>query len=113
MFSSPSYSAATIRYLCIYPTWSDDDGTHKTKKEYKLEFIEDTISKKAVLVGNLGFSNVFIIKGVGAVSFIEITDSGNVLTTTVTEKGVSVHSRNSVLLGKLIPSQYYGTCKIT
>ena len=50
MFSSPSYSAASIRYLCIYPLYSSDDGTHKTKKE----FIEDTISKKAVIVGNLG-----------------------------------------------------------
>ena len=54
MFSSPSYSAASIRYLCIYPLYSSDDGTHKTKKAFKLEFIEDTISKKAVIVGNLG-----------------------------------------------------------
>ena len=54
-----------------------------------------------------------MIKGVGVVSFVEITGAGNVVTTTVTEKGVCVHSHNSVIFGKLVPSQYYGSCKIT
>jgi hypothetical protein len=65
------------------------------------------------MVGSLGLVDVIIIKGVRAVSFLEITGAGNVVTTTVTEKRISAHSRNSVIFGKLVPSQYYGSCKIT
>jgi hypothetical protein len=45
------------------------------------------------------------------ITFIEITGGGNVMTTTIDQKMVSAHSRNTVVLGgDLLPSQYYGKC---
>ncbi len=42
---------------------------------------------------------------------MEKTTTGNVITTTVDENKVSVHSKNVIIFG-LLPSQYYGTCTI-
>ena len=68
--------------------------------------VNDLFSKLSVCYSEKIFHDVY------PSIFIEFTGSGNVVTTTITEKGVSVHSRNSVVFGKLIPSQYYRTCKI-
>ena len=43
-------------------------------------------------------------------AFIEITDSGNVMTTAITSNGESVHSRNTVIIDSIVASQYYGRC---
>ncbi|GLO63828.1 hypothetical protein MACH09_43360 [Vibrio sp. MACH09] len=45
------------------------------------------------------------------ITFVEITGVKNVMTTTMAfDNGKSVHSRNTVSFGDLIPSQYYGSC---
>lgn len=62
------------------------------------------------MLGNLGSVEVLEVKSDGQISFIQQTDTGNIMTTTITSDMKSVHSRNSVMLGKLIPSQYYGEC---
>jgi hypothetical protein len=63
-------------------------------------------------MGNAGASRVNAIKNASGVSFIEITDSGNVTVTAITDSGDAVHSRNSIISSELIPSQYYGKCKV-
>jgi hypothetical protein len=45
-------------------------------------------------------------------TFIEITKAGNVMTTTIDAKLKTCHSRNTVILGELVPTQYYGTAVI-
>jgi hypothetical protein len=34
------------------------------------------------------------------------------MVTAITSSGEAVHSRNGTVVGKLIPSQYYGKCTI-
>jgi hypothetical protein len=46
----------------------------------------------------------------GGMTFIEMIDGGKVLTTTIDPSGKSVHSRNIIVEGEILPSQYYGTC---
>ena len=73
--------------------------------------------KKGIMIGNNGSSDVQIIpifkdEEFRGLTFLEITQVGNISTTKIDGKGNSVHSRNIVLSGGLVPTQYYGTCKL-
>lgn len=105
---SANVCAATT-YVCHYPTYSDTEGKYEAKN-FNLTFLVDEDSKKSYMVGELGSSEVSYIPQKNALSFIEITDTGNVMSTAIDEKLNSVHSRNTLILGSLTPSQYYGTC---
>jgi len=101
----------TLRYLCVFPVLASMDGIEEAK-DFKLEFILETASGKGMIIGNQGFSKVFVVNGPYAVTFLEMLGTGVVQSTTITQNGSAVHSRHSVILKKLVPSQYYGTCKI-
>ena len=106
-------SEKIITWDCKFPTYSANDGLHTTKK-FDLTFRLDTISNKAYMEGNNGLADVVSIynKSEESITFVEVTSGKNVMTTTVTPDGVAVHSRNTVMFKKLVPSQYYGTCTI-
>ena len=97
-----------------------DTGRPAIKEtSFELDFVVTERFKKGIMVGNNGSSDISIVpimnlNGVDlqGLTFFEITNVGNVSTTTVDMKGNSVHSRNMVLYGELISSQYYGTCKL-
>lgn len=78
----------------------------------ELRFVSDPTTEKAYLIGSNGSSEVHTIKNVSGVSFVEITGTGNVMTTTIKSSGEAVLSRNAIILGDLIPTQYYGKCNI-
>ncbi|MBL6948935.1 MAG: hypothetical protein ISR51_09705 [Rhodospirillales bacterium] len=101
----------TLRYLCVFQVYASMDGL-KEAKDFKLEFILETASGKGMLIGNNGFSKVFVVNGPYAVTFLERLETGVVQSTTITQNGLAVHSRHSVILKELVPSQYYGNCKI-
>ena len=103
-------SAEIITFVCDYPTWSDEEGSHPAKNPFVLTFILDDETGKAYMKGNLGTEDVQVISADSSITFVEITDTGNVMTTTIDSAGKSVHSRNSVLFGEIVPTQYYGTC---
>ena len=103
--------AETVTYVCNYPTYSAEDGSHKVKAEFALTFLIDLDSGKGYMIGNNGSEEMHVLFGDEHISFIEITASNNVMSTAITNSGVSVHSRNTVLSGDLVPSQYYGTCE--
>ena len=107
---SPIVSAEITTYICDYKTYSDEDGNHAVDKPFVLTFIIDSETGKAYMKGNLGTEDVQIVSGDDSLTFIEITDAGNVMTTTIDPEANSVHSRSPVLFGELIPSQYYGAC---
>jgi hypothetical protein len=112
LLSVPAY-AETITFVCDWPTYSDMEGIHEVNEKYEATYILDTETGKAYLIGSNGSSEVLATPPVdGNISFIEITPGGYVMTTTITASLDSVHSRNSVMLGELIPSQYYGKCEI-
>lgn len=104
---------SVISYDCKFPSYSSPDGLQKSKN-FSLKYKIDTVSGKSYMIGNNGIGEVALIynKMENSVTFIEITQTKNVTTTTISENGNAVHSRGIVMFKKLLPSQYYGTCSI-
>lgn len=99
----------TLRWNCAYSTKAAPSGV--TGEQFTLEFALDTITQKAVLIGNQGLSDVDAVGGSGGITFQERLVTGAVQTTTIAKDGSSVHSRHTMIAGKLTPSQYYGACR--
>jgi len=104
--------AQTNTYICNYPTYSDETGNHKAKTAFTISFIVDKESNKSFALGKLGTVEVEMIRSIDQIAFIDKTGTGNLMTTSITSNLTSVHSRNTVILGELIPSQYYGRCEL-
>lgn len=104
--------AETVNYSCNYTSYSDSKGNHKVKDKFELNFIIDRATGKSYLLGNAGSSEVQLIESKDRVAFLELTDTGNIMSTAIDSKLDSVHSRNTVMFGELLPSQYYGKCVI-
>ena len=109
----PVVLSDTETIVCTYNTYSDQQGNHKVKDKFELTFILDNNNAKAYIVGNQGSDEVALIpmESGGGVSFIEVTPAGNVMTTAMDKTGASVHSRNTIIDGKIVPTQYYGVCE--
>jgi hypothetical protein len=101
--------AETLRWKCDYTVIASPKGLAAEK--FSLEFALDTITKKAVIIGNAGMSDVAAVGGNQGITFQETLGSGAVQTTTIAKDASSVHSRHTMIGGGLTPSQYYGTCK--
>ena len=104
--------AKTLTFVCKYPTYSSPDGLESVAEKFELTFILDNETDKAYILGNNGTEEVSMFSSDSGINLIEITGTGNLMTTTITKTGDTVHSRNGVILGDLIPSQYYGQCEI-
>ena len=102
--------AATDTFVCEYPKYSDKSGNQKVKDKFSLTFVVDRPKGTAYIIGNQGSAQVKMIARENGMAFIEITDSGNVMTTAITSNGESVHSRNTVIIDSIVASQYYGRC---
>ena len=103
--------ASFLRFACEYPIYSSEDAHgQESYDRFKLEFTLDQNTEQAFLVGNNGMSEVQFIPNDKGWTFLEITGSGNVTTTTITRQLKSVHSRNTILTN-LVASQYYGDCE--
>jgi hypothetical protein len=100
--------AKSYRWSCVYTQQASPKGL--VNERMTLEFAFDDITGKAVLIGNLGISDVEVHIGPVSVTFMEKLSGGVVQTTTVTTDGQSVHSRHSVIGKQMIPSQSYGQC---
>ena len=111
LFFGYAAQAAAIKYSCDFPKFASPEGLSPAKS-FSMEFAYDTISEKAVLIGNAGVTQVFPMNGRDGISFVEMLVTGAVQTTTVTKSGKAVHSRNTLIDGDLVPSQYYGQCEI-
>ncbi len=100
--------ADTTSYSCKFSIVASPKGLNK--ETLNLQYVLDSKTKKAYTIGNMSSSEVEFIRNIDGISFIEITESGNVMVTAISSAGDSVHSRNGILLGKVIPSQFYGNC---
>ena len=113
--SSAAFAEDSFGFRCNYNLINDLDGMDLVEDDFQLIFLVDRLDEgvRARMIGNVGTEDVQLVSGAGGafVSFIEITSMGNVATTTINmHDGASVHSRNMVISGELIPSQYYGKC---
>jgi len=104
--------AAPTNYSCKYLSYSDEKGNHKVTAPFILNFIVDEKNGKSYILGNNGSSEVIAFSSEDRISFVEVTATKNIMSTAIDSKLNSVHSRNSVIVGKLVPSQYYGKCVI-
>lgn len=104
--------ANTTTYFCNYSSYSNQAGNHKVKNKFQFSFLVDKTTGKAYLLGSIGSSEVEMFVSNDRVAFLEITETGNIMTTAIDSKLNSVHSRNTVLLGEILPSQYYGKCEV-
>ena len=107
-----TYGGDTETIICNYSSYSDENGNHKVEDKFVLTFIVDNIKKTAYILGDQGSNKVSLIPSANGegISFVEITGSGNVMTTAIDTKADSVHSRNTIINGKIVPTQYYGKC---
>jgi hypothetical protein len=104
----PTY-AKTVRWVCNFETESTPDGI-KSANGFVLEYVLDDVTRKAVVVGNNGISDVEVFTGSQGFTFLEGVSTGAIQSTTVTRNGTAVHSRSTIMAGQLVPSQYYGKC---
>ena len=109
LLSSAAY-AEVVEYSCDYIKYSNPEGVHNVDGGFKLVFMIDKGTGKSFIRGNSGVEEVAAIPGVDRISFIEVTSTGNIMTTAIDQKLASVHSRNTIIMGELSPSQYYGKC---
>lgn len=113
LFLIPSIAFCEISsYHCNFTNYCNQEGIHKVKNKFELTYIVDDKTDKSYPIGNNGSSEVTKIESGTQISFIEVTPSGNINTTTIDSKFNSVHSRNVIIAGELIPAQYYGTYEI-
>ena len=102
---------ATITTIsCNYDKFASIQKVDKVVELFQLTFTVDKETSDAKVIRKNGITEVQLYPTGGGFTFVEINERGNVLTTTVDIYGKSVHSRNTILDGELIPSQFYGTC---
>ncbi len=111
LFFSCGANAAVVSYRCSFPTFSDPSGLHD-QASFGFDIQFDDVTRSAFIVGTVGMSPLSAVLAETGVTFIEVTPSGNVMTTTIGIEGDTVHSRHTVILGTLTPSQHYGTCTL-
>jgi len=110
--------AKTYEFNCDFDTYSTALGMGEEYFNLKFVILDDGT---AVMAGNAGMAPVEKNYSQHGINFIETTDSGNKMLTTLSKPYVdtegsaptihAVHSRNSMSPdGRLIASQYYGTC---
>ena len=102
-------NAEVITYECSFGRYVGPNGGGTEDFGFTIQL--DSVTKDAYIVGSSGLAKLAHIPAAFGRSFIEFSDTGNVLVTTIAEDGKAVHSRNTILLGDLIPSQYYGDCE--
>jgi len=85
--------------------------SQENKDTMNFEFVHDTTTNKAHMVGNLGLAEVVAHVGDRAVTFLEFLPTGVVQSTTIVlATGAAVHSRHSIIGKEFAPSQYLGAC---
>lgn len=103
-------SANEIMFNCLYERFCAAEKCDAA--DFRLEFNVDKYGKSATMTGNNGVTQVAPFIGMQGISFVESLNSGAIQTTTVNFGGASVHSRHSMMQGKLVASQYYGECAV-
>lgn len=107
--SQYAHSAVTT-ITCAYDTFASIQKVDHTIEIMQLTFTVDTETSAAQVVRETGTTDVDLYPTGGGFTFVEVSELGNILTTTVDIKGKSAHSRNTIIDSDLVPSQFYGIC---
>jgi hypothetical protein len=104
-------------YSCEFTTYATDKGSFRGDV-MRFTIVTNDSNATYTMKGNNSVSQGNIIRGDKGLSFIKVTKLGNITTTTMSRippidgKQKAVHSRNILAGGKLLASQYYGTCQL-
>lgn len=104
-------------YACEFTTYATPKGSFRGDV-MRFTIVTNDDNGTYSMKGNNAISRGNIIRGDKGMSFIKVTKLGNITTTTmslippINEKQQAVHSRNILSGGKLLASQYYGTCQL-
>lgn len=105
-------SAKVLQFNCSYQKFYDaEDNRLEDAKDFNFQFTVDTVTDKAVLIGNQGVEDVTFVSGDEGITFLEYLPTGAVQTTTVSKSGACVHSSHTLMAGQCTASQYYGSCR--
>ena len=102
--------SATTTIVCGYNKFASVQKVENVVEIFELTFSVNKETSDAQVIRKNGITDVQLLPTGGGFTFIEINERGNVLTTTIDIHGKSAHSRNTILDGELIPSQFYGAC---
>jgi hypothetical protein len=102
-------TAKSYKWNCSYPKLASPDGL-KAQRDFKLEFAFDDVTGKAVIFANNGVADVDAHIGSEAISFTEKLATGAIQNTIISLAGDSVHSRHTLIGGKMVATQSYGQC---
>lgn len=104
-------------FSCTFTSYATQKGTFRDSV-MKFTIVTNDNNGSYTRKENNGEAQGKIIHGDKGLSFIEVSKRGNISTTTIEataaadENLKAVHSKNILREGKLIASQYYGTCQI-
>ena len=112
LLSAPSLCiGAPMDFSCKFGIEASPKGLKSSS--FEMSYILDQDAGKAYVTGNAGSSEVQYVPNKYGITFIETTESGNVMVTAIALKSKeAVHSRNGLIGGKLVPTQYYGECLV-
>jgi hypothetical protein len=104
-------------YSCEFTTYATPKGSFHGDV-IRFTIVTNDTNGTYTMKGNNSVSQGNIIRGDKGLSFIKVTKLGNITTTTMSRippidgQQEAVHSRNILSGGKLLASQYYGTCQL-
>ena len=100
--------AELMTITCDFYTVASPEGLEKADAGFKgLKFVFKAGDSTGVMLGNAGETPVAVTTTDDSITFIQLEPI--VTTTTLELKTLkAVHSRNTVLMGQLMPTQYYG-----
>lgn len=96
--------------VCKYHKFASIQKVDQVVEILQLTFSVELESSYAKVIRTNSERDVQLYPSGGGFTFVEITEDENVLSTTVDVHGKSVHSRNTIIAGDLVPSQFYGSC---
>lgn len=88
--------ASTSTFICDYARYSNPESAHQAEEHFSFTFILDETSNAAYVLGSPGRHEVTMRDGVRHFTFVEVTDAGEVMRTTVASHGGSAHSQHMV-----------------
>ena len=121
LLSTVGWGEDTVyQFSCDYPIYSNKENA-QIEQDFSFTMIVTENAEgelKAVMSGNAGATNLVVGRGAyGQIQFLEPTDGGNwILTTVVSQAGTnewpSVHSRHIWMFDSFVTSQNFGTCTV-
>jgi hypothetical protein len=112
LFSASISISHANTFVCTYPKYATNDGLKNSKEDFVLIFVYDQNQDQYFVKGNVGAEEIAHSISNQGINFIEVTNSGNIMLTTISSGLDSVHSRHTMIPGftDITASQYYGSC---